>query len=218
MSSTFYLIISLSIISSAFQRFSKITPIKDDNTYSGSIKSSVEYFISDISTDKQGKTLDVIIESQITQKNNEQSPVLLVSQKPLPNSDKQSHLLCEGFGVENTCRIPADFIRRSSNHKVNIALFCKECEYSIKLSFVPSEPKSTGFRQLNSNLILGTGRKLQDESTSKRNKFNADGLGALFIAFVIIFVVIAACNIMMNIYVHTSKLVDQPLKLGRVDE
>ena len=47
--------------------------------------------------------------------------------------------------------------------------------------------------------------------------FIADGISALFVAFIMIFVSLIGCIIMMNIYVHNTALVEQPLKLGRIE-
>ena len=47
--------------------------------------------------------------------------------------------------------------------------------------------------------------------------YSADGVSALFVAFMMIFVSLIGCEIMMNIYVHTTALVEQPLKLGKIE-
>ncbi len=47
--------------------------------------------------------------------------------------------------------------------------------------------------------------------------FAGDGLSALIVAFILIFVSLIGCSIMMNIYVHTTALVEQPLKLGKIE-
>ncbi len=47
--------------------------------------------------------------------------------------------------------------------------------------------------------------------------FSANGISGLIVAFILIFISVIGCIIMMNIYVHTNALVEQPLKLGRVE-
>ena len=47
--------------------------------------------------------------------------------------------------------------------------------------------------------------------------YAANGVSGLAVAFFMIFVSVIACIIMMKIYVHNTALVEQPLKLGRVE-
>ena len=47
--------------------------------------------------------------------------------------------------------------------------------------------------------------------------YSANGLSGMLIAFLIIFVVAISSIIMMKIYVHTTPLVEQPLKFGRIE-
>ena len=59
---------------------------------------------------------------------------------------------------------------------------------------------------------------VEKEMNETRIDFYAgDGLSALLVALIMIFVSLIGCGIMMNIYVHTNALVEQPLKLGKVE-
>ena len=67
-------------------------------------------------------------------------------------------------------------------------------------------------------------RKLEETSLSQNNDtitrlyvYSANGVSSLMVGFFMIFVSVIACIIMMNIYVHNTALVEQPLKLGRVE-
>ena len=67
-------------------------------------------------------------------------------------------------------------------------------------------------------------RKLEETSLSQNNDtitrlyvYSANGISSLMVGFFMIFVSVIACIIMMNIYVHNTALVEQPLKLGRVE-
>ena len=67
-------------------------------------------------------------------------------------------------------------------------------------------------------------RKLEEISLSQNNDtitrlyvYSANGISSLMVGFFMIFVSVIACIIMMNIYVHNTALVEQPLKLGRVE-
>ena len=56
-----------------------------------------------------------------------------------------------------------------------------------------------------------------NNTETRMNFYGADGVSALMVAFIMIFVSIIGCIIMMNIYVHNTALVEQPLKLGRIE-
>ena len=67
-------------------------------------------------------------------------------------------------------------------------------------------------------------RKLEETSLSQNNDtitrlyvYSANGISSLMVGFFMVFVSVIACIIMMNIYVHNTALVEQPLKLGRVE-
>lgn len=61
------------------------------------------------------------------------------------------------------------------------------------------------------------GANANDTEKERLDFYRADGVSALMVAFILIFVSIIACVIMMNTYVHTTALVEKPLKLGRVE-
>ena len=54
-------------------------------------------------------------------------------------------------------------------------------------------------------------------TTLRMDMYSANGVSGLIVAFFMIFVSVIACIIMMKIYVHNTALVEQPLKLGRVE-
>ena len=59
----------------------------------------------------------------------------------------------------------------------------------------------------------------ENNNTDTRIDFySGDGLSTLIVAFIMIFVSPIGCGVMMNSFVHTTTFVEQPLKLGRIEE
>ena len=64
---------------------------------------------------------------------------------------------------------------------------------------------------------IGSNNSDTNNTDTRLDFYGGDGLSALIVAFIMIFVSLIGCGIMMNIYVHTTALVEQPLKLGRIE-
>ena len=118
----------------------------------------------------------------------------------------------------------SEFIKFALEKDDNIYLtvFCENCEYKLKVLPGGEMKPITNFVQAPQI------RKLAQEGTPSLGAveptqndriyfFIADGISALFVAFIMIFVSLIGCLIMMNIYVHNTALVEQPLKLGRIE-
>ena len=68
------------------------------------------------------------------------------------------------------------------------------------------------------NLFEENGSNAIENNTDTRLDFyGGDGLSPLIVIFIMIFASLIGCGIMMNSFVHTSALVEQPLKLGRIE-
>ena len=111
-----------------------------------------------------------------------------------------------------------EFIKLSleKEGQIFLAIFCENCDYKITITPIGENTPKKSFVQ------VPTIRKLVEENQSDLNItrlefYSADGFSALMAAFILIFVSIIGCIIMMNIYVHTTALVEQPLKLGRIE-
>ena len=119
----------------------------------------------------------------------------------------------------------SEFIKFALEKDDNIYLtvFCEKCEYKLKVlpggemkpitHFVQAPP----IRKLAQEGAPSLGAGEQPSQTDRIYFFIADGISALFVAFIMIFVSLIGCVIMMNIYVHNTALVEQPLKLGRIE-
>jgi hypothetical protein len=82
----------------------------------------------------------------------------------------------------------------------------------------PPTPKIPNVRTLaEENNALETNITEVNNTQTRMEFYSADGVSALFVAFIMIFVSLIGCEIMMNIYVHSTALVEQPLKLGKIE-
>lgn len=166
---------------------------------------SIKYYTIPVERDVNGIPKDVSITSTLLGQTTS-TPIIVVSKKPFPNKDKRNHQVCGQVG--ETCTIPGSFINKSTNQNVNIAVYCQDCQYRLNVDFIQS---------INNQRKLQEEQLLDEEENFRINYFAADGVTALCVAFLMIFVCIIACVIMMDIYVHNSQLVEQPMKLGRVE-
>ena len=106
--------------------------------------------------------------------------------------------------------------------KIYLTVFCEKCEYKLKVLPGGEMKPITNFVQAPPiRKLAQEGAPLQAGDTPSQTDriyfFIADGISALFVAFIMIFVSLIGCIIMMNIYVHNTALVEQPLKLGRIE-
>jgi hypothetical protein len=118
----------------------------------------------------------------------------------------------------------SEFIKFALEKDDNIYLtvFCENCEYKLKvlpggeMKPITSFVQAPQIRKLAQEGTPSLGAEPPNQ-TDRIYFFIADGIGALFVAFIMIFVSLIGCLIMMNIYVHNTALVEQPLKLGRIE-
>ena len=106
--------------------------------------------------------------------------------------------------------------------QIYLTVFCEKCEYKLKVLPGGEMKPITNFVQAPQirKLAQEGAPLLGDLEPTPNNRiyfFIADGISALFVAFIMIFVSLIGCLIMMNIYVHNTALVEQPLKLGRIE-
>jgi hypothetical protein len=105
---------------------------------------------------------------------------------------------------------------------IYLTVFCENCEYKLEVLPGGEMKPITNFVQAPQiRKLAQEGAPLQEgeapNQTDRIYFFIADGIGALFVAFIMIFVSLIGCLIMMNIYVHNTALGEQPLKLGRIE-
>ena len=120
--------------------------------------------------------------------------------------------------------LDSEFIKSAleKDDKIYLTVFCEKCEYKLKVLPGGEMKPITNFVQAPPiRKLAQEGAPLQEGETPSQTDriyfFIADGISALFVAFIMIFVSLIGCIIMMNIYVHNTALVEQPLKLGRIE-
>ena len=118
--------------------------------------------------------------------------------------------------------LDSEFIRAAirEGQKIYLAIYCENCIKKIKM--IPSGelilPKTFVQNPPLRGLIEQGNEFSEGKNTTLRmDMFSANGVSGLIVAFFMIFVSVIACIIMMKIYVHNTALVEQPLKLGRVE-
>ena len=118
--------------------------------------------------------------------------------------------------------LDSEFIRAAirEGQKIYLAIYCENCIY--KINMIPSGelilPKTFVQNPPLRGLIEQGNEFSEGKNTTLRmDMFSANGVSGLIVAFFMIFVSVIACIIMMKIYVHNTALVEQPLKLGRVE-
>ena len=114
--------------------------------------------------------------------------------------------------------LDSEFIKSAleKNEQIYLTVFCKKCHY--KINILPNGDMKSVKNFVQIPRIRNLVEETQYNNTETRmNFYGADGVSALMVAFIMIFVSIIGCIIMMNIYVHNTALVEQPLKLGRIE-
>ena len=115
----------------------------------------------------------------------------------------------------------SEFIRSAINQeqKIYLAIYCENCVY--KINMIPSGelilPKTFVQNAPLRGLIEQGNESPEVKNGTRMDMYSANGVSGLIVAFFMIFVSVIACIIMMKIYVHNTALVEQPLKLGRVE-
>ena len=164
---------------------------------------------------------EITIQTDLLNSNPSLSPVLGVHYEPIKLKNYKE---LKKTKLGEPLKLTNEFIKSSleRDHEIYLSIFSKNSKYSINI--LP-----TGDIKLQNNFIqIPFIRNLFEENNGSNNTetnntntrldfYGGDGLSALIVAFIMIFVSLIGCGIMMNIYVHTTALVEQPLKLGRIE-
>ena len=214
-----YLIILISLLfSSVFSfKYEQLSLNKPYILQSGNKK--LQFFQISLKNIKPLPT-EIKIETQILQQQNPSSSTIGIHYEPFK---KRNFNQVKKEVLGNPIIIDSEFIKLSIKGGQNIymAIFCENCAY--KINMVPSGelilPKTFLQNAPLRGLIEQEKGKTQikNDTLTRMDMFSANGISGLIVAFFMIFVSVIACIIMMNIYVHNTALVEQPLKLGRVE-
>ena len=167
----------------------------------------INYHKIPILKDSNNEIKDIKIKSEIKNiSKNSDLPIYLVSYKNLPNSKKFSQKLCGKVG--NECDISSNFISKTKSEYLNLAIYCQNCSYSFLVDYY----KNNTEKSKNHEIRLLQTAKLAETSSSTQ----AYGVTGVIVLIFFSLCVILIYIITMQIFVNT-KLVDKPLRLGRVE-
>ena len=163
---------------------------------------------------------EIKLETHIVESKNPSSATIGVHYEPF---SKKNYDKIKKEVLGKTVVLDSEFIHSALDAKQNIfiGIYCENCVY--KLYVKPYGLLSTNVHYVQApptrsirNLEV-TPEEKKDRSHVRTLWFSANGLSGMLIAFLIIFVVAISSIIMMKIYVHTTPLVEQPLKFGRIE-
>ena len=162
---------------------------------------------------------EITIETIILKSEKSSSPIIGVYYEPIKMKNYK-HLLKTELGKPIT--LDSEFIKSALERKSEIyfTVFSKNAQY--KVNIIPSGDikAAPNFVQIPVRSLAEENNNTNPDLKSIDNRlafYSGDGISALIVAFIMVFVSLIGCLIMMNIYVHNTALVEQPLKLGRIE-
>jgi len=165
---------------------------------------------------------EISIQTNLLNSNPSLSPVLGVYYEPIKLKNYKELLKTK---LGEPLKLTNEFIKSSleRDHDIYLTIFSKNTKYSINILPIGDIKSQNNFIQIPfiRNLFeennIGANNTDFNNTDTRLDFYGGDGLSALIVAFIMIFVSLIGCGIMMNIYVHTTALVEQPLKLGRIE-
>jgi len=165
---------------------------------------------------------EITIQTNLLNSNPSLSPVLGVHYEPIKLKNYKELLKTK---LGEPLKLTNEFIKSSleRDHDIYLTIFSKNTQYSINILPIGDIKSQNNFIQIPfiRNLFeennIGANNTDINNTDTRLDFYGGDGLSALIVAFIMIFVSLIGCGIMMNIYVHTTALVEQPLKLGRIE-
>ena len=191
----------------------KSIPLYHNISYLGEIiGESINFYNIKISNLTSIRLETLILSENYTSKTR---PLIVANYEQFSKESNSSNYLWNKLGLH--LDINRTFLNKSKNNEIYIAVFCENCHYELKA--VCFNNNFNLFKKETREIrILNEVKNITYNSSNVRMDFySADGLGALIVTFIMIFVSLVGCHIMMNIYVHNTQLVEQPLKLGKIE-
>ena len=163
---------------------------------------------------------EIKIETQIIDSKNPSSSTIGVHYQPFKKSNFnqiKKEVLGKPLILDN------EFIKSAfkERQKIYLGIYCENCMYKINVIPSGGHVENKNFIQtpplrklINQGDILNVP---QNNTQTRMDAYSANGISGLVVALFMVFMTVIACIIMMNTYVHNTALVEQPLKLGRVE-
>ena len=160
---------------------------------------------------------EIKIDSKIMESKNSSSAIIGIYYEPF-HKENYNKIFKSNLG--NPIILDNKFIYSAMNKEQNIyfAIYCQKCIYHLNI--IPSDEINSikNFVQIPTLRMLDESNiKTNNDTITRMNFYCANGISGLIVAFFMIFISVIASIIMMNIYVHNTALVEQPLKLGRIE-
>ena len=172
---------------------------------------------------REYKTLpnEIKVETQILDSKNPSTSTIGVHYEPFKKRNfhqVKKQVLGKPFILDS------EFIKSviNENQIIYFSVYCHSCTYKINMissgehvenkNFIQSQPLR---RLIDDNINVIEQQK--NDNITRLYVYSANGLSGLMTGFFMVIVTIIACVIMMKIYVHNTALVEQPLKLGRIE-
>ena len=212
---TYFVTIFLLLISSIYNIEYKKLSFNIPYTFESSDKDLQYYQLS--LKDSENIPNEIKIDTQIVESKDIHSSTIGFLNEPFKHKNYNK---VKKTQLGNPVILDPEFIQSAIEKENNIyfAIYCEKCVY--KLNIIPSGVIDSKKQFIQTPPI----RTLQEEglpnfrtNSTRMDMFSANGISGLIVAFILIFISVIGCIIMMNIYVHTNALVEQPLKLGRVE-
>ena len=164
---------------------------------------------------------EITIETELINKKESSSPIIGVHYEPIKLKNYKKLLKAE---LGKQIILKSEFIKSALEEKeeIYIAIYSQNSKYTINILTKGEMKYEKKFIQIPIPIFRNLTQEILFEKEIKSNEtrldfYAGDGLNALLVALIMIFVSLIGCGIMMNIYVHTTALVEQPLKLGKVE-
>ena len=169
----------------------------------------INYHKIPILKDLNNQLKNIKIKSELKNvSNNSDIPIYLVSYKNLPNSKRFSQKFCGKVG--NECDISSNFISKAKSQYLNLAIYCENCSYSFSVDYYNNNMEKNKNHEIR---LLQTGKNEGKVSSVKNLANGTTGVVVLvFFSLCVILIYIITVQIFVN-----TKLVDKPLRLGRVE-
>ena len=162
---------------------------------------------------------EITIETELINKKESLSPIIGVHYEPIKLKNYKDLLKVE---LGKQIILKSEFIQSALEEKeeIYIAIYSPNSKYTINILTKGEMKYEKKFIQI--PILRKLNQETNSNNTLKSNDirldfYAGDGLNALLVALIMVFVSLIGCGIMMNIYVHTTALVEQPLKLGKVE-
>ena len=161
---------------------------------------------------------EITIQTDLINSSPSLSPIIGVYYEPIKLKNYKNLVKSQ---LGQPLKLNNEFIKSAlqKRNEIYLAIYSKNSKYNLNI--LPNGELNLPKNFIQASSIRNLEEVIADNNTNNTKTrldfYAGDGLSALIVAFILIFVSLIGCVIMMNIYVHTTALVEQPLKLGKIE-